>query len=109
MKKLLPGALRTAVLTALTLGASPSFAGKLVIGCSLIKDYSELQVNLMLNQARLAVGETEATRLHGKYVSLRSECQNNVSASRVVQVSPALTAWLTQSGVDLRKLQSAER
>jgi LPS O-antigen subunit length determinant protein (WzzB/FepE family) len=90
----------------LALLASPAWAESVVIRCPLIHQYSDLQVNLLFNQATSAIGEQEAGRIYSKYLSLRSECSANANASRTVSVSDKLKNWLNQSGVDIRRFAS---
>jgi LPS O-antigen subunit length determinant protein (WzzB/FepE family) len=90
----------------LALLASPAWAENVVIRCPLIQQYSDLQANLLFNQAASAIGQQEAGRIYSKYLSLRSECAANANASRTVAVSDKLKNWLSQSGVDIRKFAS---
>lgn len=84
--------------------ASPARAESVVIGCPLIEQYSEDQVHSLLSQARAVLSEQEIGKIYHKYVSLRSDCQVNGAARRVVQVSPTLRSWLAENGVDIRTL-----
>lgn len=92
----------SALALTLALVSSPAMAENIVIGCPLVKQYSEFQVNMLLSQARSVIGENETNRIYSKYVGLKSECRANGAASRVVAVSPALRQFLAQSGVDVR-------
>jgi len=93
----------SALAIAVALVSSPACAENIVIGCPLIKQYSDFQVNLMLDQARAVIGDQETNRIHNRYVSLRSECQANNNASRVLAVSTTLRNWLSQNGVDIKR------
>jgi CRP-like cAMP-binding protein len=84
--------------------SSPAYAESLTIGCPLIKQYSEDQVNYLLNQARSVISEQEVGKIYYRYVSLKNECLANSNASRVVPVSATLRDWLAQNGVDIRKI-----
>ncbi len=84
--------------------ASPAYAENVVIGCPLVQQYSEDQVHYLLNQARAVISEQEVGKIYQRYVSLKSACQANASASRVVFVSPTLRSWLAQNGVDVAKI-----
>ena len=100
---------RAGFMAVLTFAASiaaltPASAESLVITCAMVKRYSDLEVNYMLTQLRGIVGGQEKNRLYGKYSGLKAECQANTAAARVVSVSPALAGWLTQNGVDVRKV-----
>jgi hypothetical protein len=98
-------------LSSLTIAAalmvSPAYAGNIVIGCPLVKQYSESQVNMLLSQARTVVSEQEVGKIYNRYVSLKTACQTNGSASRIVPISTALGNWLAQNGVDVKKLASS--
>ncbi len=98
-----------AAAAAVVLLGSPAHAGKIVIGCTMIKEYSDFEVNMMIGRVRSAVGEQEAGKLYNKYVSLKNECRGNASASRTVAVSPALNAWLVENGVNVEKIVVSKR
>jgi hypothetical protein len=83
------------------LASTPSHAQKLSIGCSLISHYSGAEVNYMIDRARSAVGEAEASALAAKYSALKSECRANQSASRDVYISPAMQKLLDGYGVNV--------
>ncbi len=101
--------LASAAAAAILLLASPAYAGKIVIGCSMIKEYSDFQVNMMIDRVGAIVGAQEAGKLYNKYLGLKSECRANNSASRTVAVSPALGAWLSENGVNLEKIAISKR
>jgi hypothetical protein len=82
--------------------STPTQAQKLSIGCSLISHYSGAEVNYMIDRARSAVGEAEASALAAKYSALKSECRANQSASRDVYISPAMQKLLDGYGVNVR-------
>jgi hypothetical protein len=97
--------MRLPVLAALgTLLSLPAHAEKVTIGCPLVTEYSVDQVYYLLNEVRSALGEQEAGRIYAHYVDLRSACQRDGNAQRVVSVSPHLREWLAQNGVDVRQL-----
>jgi hypothetical protein len=83
---------------------SPAYAENIVIGCPLLQQYSEGQVNYLLNQARAVISEQEVGKIYYRYVSLKNACQANGNASRVVSVSPTLRSWLSQNGIDVSKI-----
>jgi len=89
-----------AVTTALI--ASPACADSLKISCPLVQQYSEGQVNYLLNQARSVVGDQEVGKIYHKYVGLKNECLVNGNAFRIVPVTAALREWLAQNGVDVK-------
>ncbi|MBI1866865.1 MAG: hypothetical protein HYS06_00960 [Methylocystis sp.] len=84
--------------------SSPAYAEDIVVGCPLIKQYSEDQVSSLLNQVRSVVGEQEIGKIYYKYVSLKTACQVNDNAVRTLPVSPSLRTWLGQNGVDIKKI-----
>lgn len=86
--------------------ATPLHAEGVVIGCPLVKQYSESQVNALLAQARSVISEQEINKIHAKYVGLKDACQTNAAASRTVPVSATLRNWLADNGVDLTRLAS---
>lgn len=86
--------------------ASPVYAESIVVGCPLVKHYSESQVNSLLSQARAVISEQEVGRIYYKYVALKNACQTNGAASRVVPVSATLRNWLAQNGVDIKNFAS---
>lgn len=92
-----------ALVTVAALLSFPAHAEKVTIGCPLVTQYSEGQVHYLLNEVRSVVGEQEAGRIYGHYISLRSACRVNDNAVRTVTVSPTLRTWLAQNGVDLRQ------
>jgi hypothetical protein len=81
----------------------PAYAEKVTIGCPLVTQYSENEVNYLIGEARSAVGEQEAGRIYAHYLDLRSACRVNDGAVRTVTVSPTLRDWLAQNGVDIRR------
>lgn len=94
-----------ALLGAILLGAplSPASAQDLRIGCSLVRQYDGSEVNLVIEQVRSSVGESEANTLHAKYVGLKNDCHSNQNAFRVVRLSPAMNRLLNEYGVDVRR------
>lgn len=93
-----------ALVIAAALLSSPVHAEKVTIGCPLVTQYSEDQVNYLLNEARSVIGVQETGRIYSHYLNLKSACQGNYNAVRVVTVSPTLREWLAQNGVDIRRL-----
>lgn len=83
--------------------SSPAYAENIVIGCPLIRQYSEAQVNLLLSQVRSVLGEQEIGMIYNKYVSLKNACKVNDNAVRIVSVSPTLHTLLAQNGVNIKK------
>lgn len=94
-----------ALLGAMFLSASlsPASAQDLRIGCSLVRQYDGSEVNLVIDQVRSSVGESEANTLHAKYVGLKNDCNSNQNAFRVVRLSPAMNRLLNEYGVDVRR------
>src|SRR5208282_3905573 len=95
--------LHTLVVAAM-LVSSTAYADNIVIGCPLIKMYSESDVNMLLTQARSVISEREIGQIYSRYVVLKNACQTNSNASRVVPVSATLRNWLAQNGVDISRL-----
>jgi hypothetical protein len=93
-----------ALAIAATLVTSGAYAENIIIGCPLIRQYSEDQVQLLLNQARSVISEQEVGKIYYRYVSLKNACQANNNASRVVSVSPTLRNWLNQYGINISKV-----
>lgn len=91
-----------ALAIAAALLSTPVHAENLAIGCPLLAQYSDSQVHYLLGEARSIIGEQETSRIYSKYVSLKSACQVDQRAVRVVSVSPTLRNWLAQNGVDIR-------
>jgi hypothetical protein len=87
-----------------TLVSSPVLADTVTIRCPLIRQYSDSQVNFLLNHASSVIGEQEAGQIYSKYISLKTECSANGNASRVIPVSAKAKNWLTENGVDLYKM-----
>lgn len=86
----------------LALVSSSAMAETVVVGCPLVQQYSDFQVNMLLGQAREAIGDGEAAKIEAKYHSLKSECRTNSKASRAVAVPPALRQLLADNGIDIR-------
>ncbi len=86
------------------LASSPAYAEDIVIGCPLVKQFSEYQVNILLDRARSVISEQEIGKIYYRYVSLKNSCQANDNAFRVVPVSDTLRNWLAQNGVDIKKI-----
>ena len=93
-----------ALAIAIALLSSAAYADNVVIGCPLLKKYGDGDVNMMLTQARSVVNEREIGQIYARYLSLKSACQTNARASRVVPVSPVLRGWLAQNGIDISRL-----
>ena len=67
------------------------------------------EVSAVLEQVRSTVGEGEANALHAKYVGLKNDCSSNLSASRVVRLSPAMHRLLTEYGVNVHRFAVLQR
>ena len=93
-----------ALAVTIALVSPPAYAESLVIGCPLIKQYSDSQVNMLLNEARSVIGDQEVGRIYSRYIHLKGACQTNDNASSVVTVSANLRSWLAQNGVDIKKI-----
>ncbi|WP_018408261.1 hypothetical protein [Methylocystis rosea] len=89
--------------------ATPATAQDVRIGCSLVQQYGGAEVNAVLEQVRSTVGEGEANALHEKYVGLKNDCSSNLSASRVVRLSPAMHRLLTEYGVNVHRFAVLQR
>jgi len=89
--------------------AMPATAQDVRIGCSLVQQYGGAEVNAVLEQVRSTVGEGEANALHEKYVGLKNDCSSNLSASRVVRLSPAMHRLLTEYGVNVHRFAVLQR
>ncbi|KAF0122230.1 MAG: hypothetical protein FD139_1887 [Methylocystaceae bacterium] len=89
--------------------AMPATAQDVRIGCSLVQQYGGAEVNAVLEQVRSNVGEGEANALHEKYVGLKNDCSSNLSASRVVRLSPAMHRLLTEYGVNVHRFAVLQR
>lgn len=89
-----------AAIVGLTIATTPAFAQKLVIGCPTVERYNSFEVEMMLDEARTTVGQREANILYGKYVGLKDACASNQRASRVVNVSVAMSHLLSKYGVN---------
>jgi hypothetical protein len=86
------------------LASSTAYADSIVIGCPLIKMYSESDVSMLLTKARSVISEQEINQIYSRYVVLKNACQTNSSASRAVPVSAILRNWLAQNGVNISRL-----
>ncbi len=91
---------------AFALVSSPVLAESVVIRCPLTRQYSAFQVNLLFNQATSALGAQEASKIYGKYASLKAECAANAQASRVITVSEKLKSVLKDYGLDIHVIAS---
>ena len=89
---------------AVTLMSSGANAENIIINCPLVRQYSEDQVHLLLNQARSVISEQGAGKIYYRYVSLKNACHTNNNASSVVFVSPTLRNLLNQYGVNISKV-----
>ncbi len=96
-----------AALVGLTLTTTPAFAQKLVIGCATVERYNSFEVEMMLDEARTTVGQREANSLYGKYVGLKDACASNQRASRIVNISVAMSHLLSKYGVNASAYASA--
>jgi hypothetical protein len=86
-----------------TLVSLPAHAERVTIGCPLVTQYSESEINYLLQEVRSVVGEQEAGRIYAHYLDLRNACRVDGNAVRTVTVSPTLRDWLAQNGVDIRR------
>ncbi|MCQ4189596.1 MULTISPECIES: hypothetical protein [Methylocystis] len=93
----------------LSAALSPATAQDVRIGCSLVQQYGGAEVSAVLDQVRTSVGESEANALHAKYVGLRNDCSSNLSASRVVRLSPAMHRLLNEYGVNVHRFAVLQR
>jgi hypothetical protein len=84
--------------------SSTAYADTIVIGCPLIKMYSDSDVSMLLARARSIISEQEINQIYSRYVVLKNACQTNSNASRVVPVSATLRNWLAQNGVNVSRL-----
>ena len=84
--------------------SSTAFADNIVIGCPLIKMYSESDVNMLIAQARSVTSETELSRIYDRYLILKNACNTNSNASSVVPVSANLRSWLSRNGINISML-----
>ena len=96
-------------IVAAALSSAPTLAQDLRVGCSLVHQYSGAEVNVVLDQVRSTVGESEANALHAKYVGLKNDCSSNQNAFRVVRLSPAMHKLLVQYGVSVDRLAASGR
>ncbi len=90
-----------ALVLATLLAATAAHAETVIIGCPLIQKYSESDVNMLLSQARSAIGDQEVGKIYHKYVSLRNACQTNARATHMLPVSANLRSFLAQNGIDI--------
>jgi hypothetical protein len=95
---------RTALALFFLLISSAAHAENIVVGCPLLSKYSDSDVRTLLNEVRSVLSEKEVGTIYSRYLSLRSACQTNSSASRVLPVSDRLRSWLAQYGVDVKQL-----
>ena len=95
----LPALVVTAMLV-----SSTAYADNIVIGCPLVKMYSDSDVSMLLTRARSIISEQEISQIYSRYVVLKNACQTNSNASRVVPVSATLRNWLAQNGVNINRL-----
>jgi hypothetical protein len=89
--------------------SSPASAQDVRIGCSLVQQYGGAEVNVVLEQVRSSVGESEANALHAKYIGLKNDCSSNLNASRVVRLSPAMHRLLNEYGVNVHRFAVLQR
>jgi len=92
------------LVVAAMLASSAAHADAIVIGCPLIKMYSESDVGMLLTKARSIISEQEVNQIYSRYVVLKNACQTNSNASRIVPVSATLRNWLAQNGVNISRL-----
>src|SRR3974390_2648990 len=95
---------RTALALFFALISSAACADKIVVGCPLLEKYSDSDVRTLLGEVRSVLSEKEVGTIWSRSLSLRSACQSDPNASRVLPVSENLRNWLAQYGVDVRQL-----
>jgi hypothetical protein len=95
---------RTAIALFFLLISSAAHADNIVVGCPLLDKYSDTDVRTLLSEARSVLSDREVGTIYSRYLALRSACQTNANASRVLPVSEKLRNWLAQYGVDVRQL-----
>ena len=71
-----------ALVIASMLISSTAYADAIVIGCPLIKMYSESDVGMLLTKARSIISEQEVNQIYSRYVVLKNACQTNSNASQ---------------------------
>jgi hypothetical protein len=101
--------LQFALIVAAALSSTSTLAQDLRVGCSLVHQYSGAEVNVVMDQVRSTVGESEANGLHAKYVGLKNDCSSNQNAFRVIRLSPAMQKLLVQYGVNVGRLAASGR
>jgi hypothetical protein len=84
--------------------SSAAHADNIVVGCPLLEKYSDSDVRMLLSEVRSVLSDKEVGTIWSRYLSLRSACETNSNASRVLPVSERLRNWLAQYGVDVRQL-----
>lgn len=95
---------RTALAILFLLVSSAAHSENVVVGCPLLSKYSDSDVRTLLGEVRSVLSDKEVGTIWSRYLSLRSACQTNSNASRVLPVSDKLRNWLAQYGVDVRQL-----
>jgi hypothetical protein len=98
---------RTAFALFFLLISSAAYADNIVVGCPLLNKYSDNDVRTLLGEVRSVLSDKEVGTIYSRYLSLRSACQTDTKASRVLPVSEKLRSWLAQYGVDVRQLGRA--
>ena len=98
---------RTAFALFFLLISSAASADNIVVGCPLLNKYSDTEVRTLLGEVRSVLSDKEVGTIYSRYLSLRSACQTDAKASRVLPVSEKLRNWLAQYGVDVRQLGRA--
>jgi len=95
---------RTALALFFLIISSVAHADNIVVGCPLLEKYSDSDVRTLLSEVRSVLSDKEVGMIWSRYLSLRSACETNSNASRVLPVSEKLRNWLAQYGVDVRQL-----
>ena len=55
--------------------------------CSFLRQHSSSEVTMALSYAKLVVGDSEANRLYGHYISLKNACRINPDAKQSINLS----------------------
>jgi hypothetical protein len=77
--------------------AAVAHAEKRTFTCHFANSHTHGEAYSALSYARLTVGSAQASSLYSAFVSLKSECQSNPSAKRVVNLSPEVVAMIAEN------------